>query len=365
MSLRAVYQQHTLYFRFEAGTSRGVLTDKASYFVRIFDPKRPGPFGLGECSPLKGLSPDDRPDFEAALDEICDRFNRIGSDLHAWDINAVVREWVGDAFPAIQFGFETALLDWQHGGKRLIFDNAFFAGNPIDINGLIWMDSEGRMRAQIDDKLREGYQCLKLKIGAIDFEGECRLLHYVRQRYPASRITLRVDANGAFSADEAPEKLRQLAQFGLHSIEQPIRAGQSDQMAALCRRTPLPIALDEELIGVATLQAKKDLLEHIRPQYIILKPTLLGGFGHCREWIALAESLRIGWWITSALESNVGLNAISQFTAEFNNPLPQGLGTGQLYTNNVTSPLTISGGQLHYDAGTEWNLGTLSGLTDE
>ena len=365
MNLRAVYQKHTLHFRFEAGTSRGVLTEKASYFVRIFDPKRPGIFGLGECSPLKGLSPDDRPDFEAALREICGRFDQIDSDLHDRDVSAVVRELVGDAFPAIQFGFETALLDWQHGGKRLVFDNAFFAGTPIDINGLIWMGSEAHMREQIEEKLRAGYRCLKLKIGAIDFEGECRLLHYVRQRYPASQITLRVDANGAFSADEAPERLRQLAQFDLHSIEQPIRAGQPDRMAALCQNTPLPIALDEELIGIVTHQAKKDLLAHIRPQYIILKPTLLGGFGHCREWIALAESLRIGWWITSALESNVGLNAISQFTAEFNNILPQGLGTGQLYTNNLPSPLTIERGQLHYHAATKWDLSALSGLLDE
>jgi O-succinylbenzoate synthase len=350
MSLRAIYQKHPLQFKFEAGTSRGVLTEKDSYFLKIFDEKNPGVFGLGECSPLKGLSIDDSPEFEVYLNEICDSFSEIKSDSFAWDIYTLVRELIGNDFPAIQFGFETALLDWKHGGKRLIFDNPFVQGKQaLQINGLVWMGHKEWMQQQIDEKLRDGYRCIKMKIGAIDFEQECSLLQHIRQHYPASQITLRVDANGAFSPEEAAEKLRFLAQYELHSIEQPIRAGQMAEMAALCKQNLLPIALDEELIGVMERQQKIDLLEAIHPPFIILKPTLLGGFGHCQEWISLAEQRGIGWWMTSALESNIGLNAISQFTAQYNNPLPQGLGTGQLFTNNIDSPLEIKTGTLRYN----------------
>ncbi|MES2732009.1 MAG: o-succinylbenzoate synthase [Bacteroidota bacterium] len=357
MGLRAIYQKYSLQFKFEAGTSRGVLTEKDSYFLKIVDEKNPTVFGLGECSPLKGLSIDDIPSFEQNLNEICQAFSGIKADLFAWDIYSLVQELVGNDFPSIQFGFETALLDWTHGGKRIIFDNPFVHGKQsLAINGLIWMGSEEWMQQQIDEKLRDGYQCIKMKIGAIDFEQECRLLQYIRQHYSASQVTLRVDANGAFAPTEAAEKLRFLAQFDLHSIEQPIRAGQVEEMAALCKQTSLPIALDEELIGVMERQKKIDLLEAIQPPFIILKPTLLGGFGHCQEWITLAEERAIGWWMTSALESNIGLNAISQFTAQYNNLLPQGLGTGQLYTNNIDSPLEINNGTLRYNPSKAWNL---------
>jgi o-succinylbenzoate synthase len=357
MRLEAVYQKRTLQFKFEAGTSRGILTEKDSYFLKIYDERRPHLYGLGECSPLKGLSIDDRSDFEVYLNEICEAFPEIGSQLYAWDISAVVKELVGNEFPSIQFGVETALLDLLHGGRRTIFNNSFANGQrSIDINGLIWMGDKEFMLRQIQEKLREGYRCIKMKIGAIHFEQECELLRYIRQQYPARQITLRVDANGAFTPEEAPEKLRVLAQLGLHSIEQPIKPGQIATMAHLCRETPLPIALDEELIGRMERPEKLDLLKSIKPQYIILKPSLLGGFGHCREWIQLAEGLGIGWWITSALESNVGLNAISQFTAEFNNSLAQGLGTGQLYTNNIASPLEIKHGQLRYNITKPWGL---------
>lgn len=366
MSLRAVYQKYTLHFKFDAGTSRGILREKDTYFVRITDEKKPSFFGLGECGPLKGLSMDDRTDFEIQLSEICDAFSTIDGKRYAWDVSAIVHELVGNAFPAIQFGFETALLDWINGGFRTLFQTPFSHGERgIPINGLIWMGDESFMRQQIDEKLRAGYNCLKLKIGAIDFDRECRLLEYIRHRFPAEQITLRVDANGAFSPDEAPEKLRALARYALHSIEQPIRAGQWEAIARLCRQTPLPIALDEELIGVMDYEEKAQLLYYIQPQYIILKPTLLGGFEHCREWIALAQSRGIGWWMTSALESNVGLNAISQFTAGFPNPLPQGLGTGQLYTNNVESPLVIEKGVLHLRPAKGWNLRPISGLLQE
>jgi o-succinylbenzoate synthase len=356
MGLRAIYYKYPLYFKFEAGTSRGVLTEKDSYFIRLFDDRSPATFGLGECSPLKGLSIDDLPDFEVYLSEVCEAFSQIKKDIYAWDMSAITSELIGDKFPSIQFGFETALLDFRNGGKRIIFDNAFARGRQsISINGLIWMGKADWMRQQIEQKLKEGYRCIKMKIGALDFEQEYALLESIRTQYTPEQVTLRVDANGAFSPAEAPEKLHRLAQLELHSIEQPIRAGQRSVMAQLCRETPLPIALDEELIGVSEREAKIELLDTVWPQYLILKPSLLGGFAHCREWISLAEEMGIGWWITSALESNVGLNAISQFTAEFDNPLPQGLGTGQLFTNNIDSPLHIEGGHLSYHANQSWN----------
>jgi o-succinylbenzoate synthase len=262
---------------------------------------------------------------------------------------------VGEAYPALHFGFETALLDLRHGGQRVIFPGPFPKGKTaIPINGLIWMGPAAQMRTQIEEKLAQGYTCLKMKIGAIDFAAECGLLAAVRDRFPPEQITLRVDANGAFSPAEAPRKLEILSGFGLHSIEQPIRAGQAAEMARLCRESPVPVALDEELIGVQRYADKRELLTRLRPPFIILKPTLLGGFAHCREWIELAGGLGIGWWMTSALESNVGLNAISQFTASLHPTLPQGLGTGQLYHNNIPSPLRIRNGQLLYEQGIEW-----------
>ncbi len=348
MPLTATYRKHTLQFKFEAGTSRGVLTARDTYFIQITDAARPGIAGVGEASPLKGLSIDDVPGFEDHLREVCRRFSALPESVLAdphW-----LTDLVGEAYPALRFGFETALLDLRHGGRRVIFPGPFPEGNlAVPINGLIWMGPAAQMRTQIEEKLAQGYTCLKLKIGAIDFAAECDLLAAVRDRFPPERITLRVDANGAFSPAGAPAKLEALSRFGLHSIEQPIRAGQPAEMARLCRVSPVPVALDEELIGVQRYDDKRELLTRLRPPFIILKPTLLGGFAHCREWIELAEGLGIGWWMTSALESNVGLNAISQFTASLHPTLPQGLGTGQLYHNNIPSPLRIDKGHLRYE----------------
>ena len=356
MPLSATYRKHTLQFKFEAGTSRGVLTARDAYLVQITDPAQPGKVGVGEASPLKGLSIDDVPGFEDHLREVCRQFStRSGSITEVADDPHFLTGLVGEGYPALQFGFETALLDLRHGGRRVIFSGPFPEGNmAIPINGLIWMGPAAQMRTQIEEKLAQGYTCLKMKIGAIDFAAECDLLAAVRDRFPPERITLRVDANGAFSPDEAPGKLDTLSRFGLHSIEQPIRAGQPAEMARLCRESPVPVALDEELIGVQRYDDKRDLLTRLRPPFIILKPTLLGGFAHCREWIELAQGLGIGWWMTSALESNVGLNAISQFTASLHPVLPQGLGTGQLYHNNIPSPLRIQKGHLHYEPGIAW-----------
>ena len=348
--LKATYRKHTLQFTFQAGTSRGVMTERDTYFVKLWHSESPGVCGLGECAPLPGLSVDDVPDYESHLQWICAQING-GLDFE----KDAISEQVGAAFPSMRFGFETAWLDLQNGGKRMLFDTPFSRGAAgMEINGLVWMGTEAFMRQQIDAKLAAGFRCLKLKIGAIDFDRECALLHRIRQHYPPEQITLRVDANGAFSPEEALEKLKRLSEYGLHSIEQPIKAGQIEAMASLCAATPLPIALDEELIGVMQNDDKKQLLETVRPQYIILKPSLLGGFAHCREWIGLADNQHIGWWITSALESNIGLNAIAQFTATYHNPLPQGLGTGQLYHNNIASPLEIREGFLHCDPAGEW-----------
>ena len=253
-------------------------------------------------------------------------------------------------------------MAWQDlamGGKRKFYDNYFTQGNPIPINGLIWMGKVDFMRQQIIAKLENGFTCLKLKIGAIDFATELELLASIRQEFSADEIEIRVDANGAFTPETALEKLQRLAEYDLHSIEQPIKQGQWEQMALLCEHSPIPIALDEELIGINQTKEKQELLDVIRPQYIILKPSLVGGFRASQEWIAEAEKRNLPWWITSALESNIGLNAIAQFTANTNNNLPQGLGTGQLYTNNIPSPLEVEAGQIYYRHDLTWDFSPL------
>lgn len=347
--IQFTYVTHLLQFKFEAGTSRGVLREKMIFLVKAFQKDLPQSIGWGEAAPLVKLSIDDIPDFEIQLANLCKKLS--GSSVPANE--ASILDWVGDNIPlflpSIRFAFETAMLDLLHQGVKMVFDTPFFnQQKSIPINGLIWMGSKDFMLEQIDKKLEEGYNCIKLKIGAIDFDQECELLGYIRQKFDASQVTLRVDANGAFTGQDAMRKLKKLAEFDLHSIEQPIRQRQIELMAELCRKTPLPIALDEELIGIGHYLDKMELLEKIKPQYIIIKPTLLGGIAASREWIALAEKAGIGWWVTSALESNIGLNAIAQFTSAYGTDMPQGLGTGQLYHNNFDSPLTIIKGHLKY-----------------
>ncbi len=354
MSLLLSFVPHTLKFKFEAGTSRGVLTSKTTYIVTIRDYEFPEVYGVGECGPLKGLSPDDLPDIESILTGLAGNFNRLSLEPEGWDIAELLDLLVPLHYPAVRFGLEMALHDFRNGGRRIYFDNDFSRGNQsIDINGLIWMGTPVFMEEQIEAKLASGYKTLKMKVGAIDFEQECRLLAGIRNRFSADEITLRVDANGAFRPGDALRKLERLAAFDLHSIEQPVRKGQPELMARLVQESPLPIALDEELIGIVSEPDKRKLLESIRPPYIILKPTLLGGFAETRQWIEIAEETGIKWWITSALESNIGLNAIAQFTAGFGNPLPQGLGTGQLYENNFASGLVIENGRLRLVPGLE------------
>ncbi|GGG48350.1 o-succinylbenzoate synthase [Hymenobacter glacieicola] len=345
--------RRVLHFNFPARTSRGALTEHVVHYVHLYDSENPQVEGLGEAAPLAGLSPDYRPDFEATLEGFVREFNR--RQLREL-LPQEATELVGPEWPALRFALETAILDLQHGGRHLLYDTAFSRGEAgVPINGLIWMGDAAFMRGQIEKKLTEGYTCLKLKIGSLDFATELDLLREIRMVAGPERLTLRVDANGAFAPAEALPKLEQLARFELHSIEQPIRAGQWAAMREVCRHSPVPVALDEELIGLTEAHQQEALLAQTCPAYLILKPTLVGGLQASQAWATLAQAQGIGWWLTSALESNVGLNAVSQLASWCAQPgFPQGLGTGQLYHNNVAAPLRIQDGQLHYNPRGEW-----------
>ena len=357
MPLNIVFKPHLLLFKKEAGTSRGVMTQRNSWILKVTDSDQPGVEGYGECGPLPGLSVDDIPDFKEQLTSVCELFNQLDLEVFPFNLSIILEQIVPEHLPSVKFGMEMALLDFMNGGKRIICKNEFSSGKKgILMNGLIWMGSFENMLEQVDQKLEQGFSTLKMKVGAIDFEQELQVLSFIRSRFSKDAITLRVDANGAFKPDEVYEKLMRLSEFDLHSIEQPVRAGQHALMAEICLSSPIPVALDEELIGIFDYREKFALLKKTQPPFIILKPTLLGGFQHTREWIEIANRLNIGWWVTSALESNIGLNAIAQFTADFNNPLPQGLGTGQLYHNNFQSPLSIKNGHLFYDPAGSWAL---------
>ena len=288
------------------------------------------------------MSIDFLPNLENIISDVCKRIENTA-------INSLeeIFDLIPASLPAVRFGFETAFLDLENGGKRIIYKNDFSLNQkPIPINGLVWMGDFDFMQSQLEEKLEQGFSCIKLKIGAIDFEKECNLLEFIRKRFDDSKITIRVDANGAFPANETLNKLEILSNYAIHSIEQPIMANQWYEMKRLCAETPLPIALDEELIPLVNLEDKKRMLDYIQPQFLIFKPTLLGGLQKTAEWIELCKERNIDWWITSALESNIGLNAISQFVANYNPTLPQGLGTGKLYHNNIESSLEIENGQI-------------------
>jgi len=345
--MKATYKKHILNFKRPSGTSRGVMTEKETWFLLL---EENGKTGIGECGLLRGLSIDDRPDYEEKLQWVCENID-FGKDK-LW--NKLIE------FPSIQFGVEMAFLSLQSKTPFELFPSNFTEGKSnMLINGLVWMGEESFMKTQIEEKLAQGFSCIKLKIGAIDFEKEIGLLRFIRQNFDVKTIEIRVDANGAFNSNEALDKLNQLFEFELHSIEQPIQKNNTDMMSELCKSTPIPIALDEELIGVFGIQQKESLLAKIQPQYIILKPSLVGGFKGTLEWIELAEKHNIGWWITSALESNVGLNAIAQFTYTLNNKMPQGLGTGGLYTNNFDCPLEIVKGYIGYNPDKNWDVSNL------
>ena len=363
MSLRASLTKQRFVFNFNMRTSRGSMKEKFSWFIKIWDDADPELFGFGECGPLPGLSLDDKPHLEATLQGLVDMINL--RDLKPADLPKDLKEF--DAFfstqfplvsliewPSITFALETALLDFNQGGQRLIFKNSFSEGQPIPINGLIWMGGLDFMLQQVEIKIRDGFKCVKLKIGGIDFEKECDVLQYIRRKYFREDITIRLDANGALKPEEALYKLHELTRFGIHSIEQPVKPN-SPILEELCAKSPIPIALDESLIGINGREMRNQFLQKLKPAYIILKPTVHGGLRSCEEWIELAGELGIGWWMTSALESNVGLNAIAQFTAQYPITIPQGLGTGAIYEQNIESPLAVSKGQLMMEKFLSWD----------
>ncbi|MFQ6612535.1 MAG: o-succinylbenzoate synthase [Fidelibacterota bacterium] len=339
-------EEYTLHFHQVARTSRSTMANRKVWYFILEDK---GKTGVGECALLPGLSPDNE-------QELKRQFQQLESDPDC----CLRNDYELKKLPALKFAVEMALKDLKEGGRRLLFPSLFTNQVvPIKINGLIWMGSYETMLRQIEEKLAEGWRCIKLKIGSLEFKTELKLLQQIRSRFNRDQLELRVDANGAFTPGTVMDRLEHLAQFELHSIEQPLQPGNWEFLAEICHQTPLPIALDEELIACRDSHQREVLLDRVRPHFLVLKPTLLGGFKDCEDWIKLAEERGIGWWITSALESNIGLNAIAQWTATKKNLHYQGLGTGQLYSNNFPSPLRSVRGELWYDQGSSWNLSAL------
>lgn len=336
--MKLAYCPYTLVFKQPAGTSRGILTSKPTCLLKIYDESNPEVFGLGEASVFPGLSPEANESFEYKVVELLANV-AIGSPTDL------------ERYSSLKFGFEQALRDFASGGRRLYFQSPFTSGKTsILTNGLVWMGDFDKMIERIDEKVNDGFRCIKLKIGAIDWKSEIDMIEYIRRKYSEKDLEIRVDANGAFSMEQALPRLKRLADLGVHSIEQPVKAHLDPSlMAFLCQVSPLPIALDEELIGIYGKEAKEGLLDVIKPQYIILKPTLCGGFSGAEEWIDAATQRGIGWWVTSALESNIGLNALAQWVGTLNTTLPQGLGTGGLFTNNFESPIYLDSENLRYN----------------
>lgn len=345
--MKACFKKYTLNFKQPSGTSRGVYTTREVWYLFLTEGTITG---IGECAPLPNLSIENPNEMNTKLLQVCEEianFKHFPEELNYW--------------PSIRFGIETALLDLKNRGLQILFPSPFTLGEKgISINGLIWMGAPDFMKQQIRTKLDAGFRCIKMKIGAIDFETEFSLLKEIRKEFSAQEITLRVDANGAYSYHTALENLKRLSDLQIHSIEQPIKAGQWEDMARLCEHSPIPVGLDEELIGVFNQKELAQIAEQIHPAYFILKPSLHGGLAGCEKWIELANKNHIGWWVTSALESNIGLNAIAQWTFQQNSSTEQGLGTGQLFTNNIDSPLQIEGDHLWYDPTREWNLKLLN-----
>lgn len=344
---KATAFKKTFQFNFKARTSRGLMRDKTSWFIKLWRSENPEVVGIGECSPLPGLSIDAVPEYEDVLQQI---LGTISTDkLSFEDISKIVPV----EFPSILFGLESAWLDLSNGGMKILYNNNFIEGQPLPINGLIWMGDLDFMMNQINQKIALGFHCIKLKVGGLDFDRECDVLEYIRKRYFRDNIEIRLDANGAFKLDEALYKLNELARFKIHSIEQPIKP-RLPEMEELCRKSPVPVAFDEELIGVHDQEQKQDLIESLRPAFIVLKPMLHGGLSGCEEWIRIAENNNTGWWITSALESNIGLNAICQFTANYPISIPQGLGTGSIFSNNFEAPLAVKKGEIKFAPEISW-----------
>jgi o-succinylbenzoate synthase len=347
--IKASLHKKVFHFSFEARTSRGPMRDRTSWFIKVFDDADPSTFGIGECAPLPGLSPELTEDFESKLAAFVDSFSLKATPSTLAEVPRLTND------SSIVFALETALLDLHNGGNRIIFKNSFLEGKPIPINGLIWMSGMDVQLQQIEIKIRDGFRCIKLKVGGLDFEKECDVLQYVRRKYFRESITVRLDANGAFKNEDVFNKLNELAKFKIHSIEQPLKRG-SELLPEVCAKSPIPIALDEELLGVSGNE-KDGLLDRAKPQYIVLKPSLHGGMAGCSEWIRKASERNIGWWVTSSLESSVGLNALAQFVGQYPVEIPQGLGTGAIYDDNFESPLEVmKNGELGLNSKVLWNL---------
>jgi o-succinylbenzoate synthase len=348
--LKASYQKYQLQFIQPGATSRGIMTERTSWFLIVYNSENPAVTGIGECAPLPGLSRDDITGIEMKLDWLCNRIDQedILDDPGLWND------------PSLLFAVETALFDLHNGGTRLIFKNSFYSnGQGIPINGLIWMGSFEHMLKAIHSKLEQGYTCIKIKISAKDIENELDMIRQVRKSYGWD-LEIRVDANGAYNYDTCMPVLLKLADLHIHSIEQPLPSGAYESMARLCKNSPIPVALDEDVVHWTQRNEKWKLIEWIHPHYLVLKPGLIGGFSETGQWIELAENNNIGWWITSALESNIGLNAIAQFSNQMHLSMVQGLGTGQVFSNNLNSPLVTRNGYLFYDSQKNWDLNFLT-----
>lgn len=340
--MKASYAPYRLIFKTPGGTSRGVLKYKDTYFIKIWDVSNPEKYGIGECAIFRGLSYDDNVNYENKLAEVCRNIeNNLATDLNE--------------YPSIQFGLEGAIYDFSNGCRRICFDTPFVKDQePIHINGLVWMGTKEEMKQRIYEKISAGFKTLKLKVGAIDFDSELELVKYVRKTYTPEQLEIRLDANGGFTSENALERLERLSEYTIHSIEQPIKAGQWESMAEICKNSPIDIALDEELIGINSFEKKEELIKAIHPKYIILKPALVGGMSGATDWLRVASSNDVGGWITSALESNIGLNIIAQWVSTLGVKIPQGLGTGNLFTNNIQSPLYQEKDYLSYNVNKDW-----------
>ena len=355
MTLQASYFKRTFRFSFNARTSRGALKQRDSWFLKIWDSNDAETFGVGEAGPVVGLSLEKPADLERQLKAVVAKLaaGTTGSSLKSLED---IHEQFGSMAlsPSILFALETALLDLHHGGKRVIFQNEFVKGKPVPINGLVWMGGLDMMLQQVSIKIDDGFSCIKLKVGGLNFEKDLDILQFIRRKYFRDVITIRLDANGAFKPDQVLYKLMDLSRYDIHSIEQPLPVG-SSFLPELCKKSPIPIALDEEMIGISDRDKKRELLERVHPHYLVLKPSLHGGMFGCAEWIALAEEFKIQWWVTSAMESNIGLNAIAQFTSNYEISEPQGLGTGSIFNDNIPSPLEVKRGALYYNTQENWD----------
>lgn len=358
-----VYPQ-TFKFSFAAATSKSDLIDRKSWFPVISDGDN---FGIGECAPMPNFSIDWRDDFEDKLFSTC-------AAIQSLDYADLSEEYIYqnlglEQFPSIVFGFETAIKDLKNGGDRVIFRNSFVdQQRPIPINGLIWMSEVETMWQEINQKINLGFRCIKIKVGSrkVSFDEELSLLKKIRQNWGSDEITIRLDANGAFSSLEAQSKLEQLARFDIDSIEQPLKV-RDPYIVELCKISPISIVLDEELTTFEAMRVdnpeldRRAFLQAISPQAIVIKPSLHGGLKASIEWIRAAEACNISWWLTSFLESNIGLNAIAQLATEYSDPLKiHGLGTGQIFSNNISSPLKVESASLHYNKNLQWDLSSIN-----